>query len=159
KAAFEEEANPNVEEYFLTYRETFAAMCKAAGCTLEDLRQLRNRGAQSFIDFCVESTDWSRFGLIGFTVVYQQMLSSLARARALKKKYPQIPIIMGGGAMEDDIAGEIMKGCPQIDYVHCGDADVGFPAMVHRLYAGKSMKGHMGIMWRDAQGQVQYAGR
>src|SRR5947209_520188 len=159
KAAFGDEANPDVEEYFITHRETFDAFCKAAGCTLEDLRQLRNQGAQEFIDFCVESTDWSRFGLIGFTIVYQQMLSSMALARALKKKYPQIPIVMGGGAMEDDIAEEIMKGCPQIDYVHCGDADVGFPEMVHRLYVGKSMAGQPGIMGRDAQGQVQYAGR
>lgn len=159
KAAFGEEANPDVEEYFLAHQEIFAAMCKAAGCTLEDLRQFRNHGAQAFIDFCVESTDWGRFGLIGFTVVYQQMLSSVAMARALKKKYPQIPIIMGGGAMEDDIADEIMKGCPQIDYIHCGDADVGFPEMVHRLYAGKSMEGHPGIMWRDAGGQVRYTGR
>ena len=73
-------------------------MCKAAGCTLEDLRRLRNEGAQAFIDFCVDSTDWGRFGLIGFTVVYQQLLSSLALARALKKRYPQVPIIMGGGS-------------------------------------------------------------
>src|SRR5947209_1602979 len=159
KAAFGTEANPDVEEYCITHRETFDAFCKAAGCTLEDLRQLRNQGAQEFIDFCVESTDWSRFGLIGLTVVYQQMLSSLAMARALKKKYPQIPIIMGGGAMEDDIAEEIMKGCPQMDYVHCGDADIGFPEMVHRLYAGQSMESQRGIMWRDAQGKVQYAGR
>jgi ribosomal peptide maturation radical SAM protein 1 len=159
KAAFGEEANPEVEEYFLAHRETFAAMCKAAGCTLEDLRRFRNEGAQAFIDFCVDSTDWGRFGLIGFTVVYQQLLSSLALARALKKRYPQVPIIMGGGAMEDDIAGEIMKGCPQIDYVHCGDADVGFPELVHHLYAGKSMEGRLGIMWRDSQNQVSYAGR
>ncbi len=159
KAAFGEEANPDVEEYFLTHHETFSAMCASAGCTLEDLRQFRNHGAQSFIDFCVESTDWSRFGLIGFTVVYQQLLASLALARALKKKYPQIPIVMGGGSMEDDIAGEIMKGCPQVDFIHCGDADVGFPEMVHRLYAGQSMEARAGIMWRDAHGQVQYAGR
>src|SRR5216683_1698039 len=159
KAAFGEEANPDVEEYFLTHHETFAAMCASAGCTLEDLRQFRNHGAQSFIDFCVESTDWSRFGLIGFTVVYQQLLASVALARALKKKYPQIPIVMGGGSMEDDIAGEIMKGCPQVDFIHCGDADVGFPEMVHRLYAGQSMEARAGIMWRDAHGQVQYAGR
>jgi ribosomal peptide maturation radical SAM protein 1 len=159
KAAFGDEANPDVEEYLITYHETFAATCKAAGCTLEDLRHLRNHGAQSFIDFCVESTDWGRFGLIGFTVVYQQMLSSMALARALKKKYPQVPVVMGGGAMEDDIADEIMKGCPQIDYVHCGDADIGFPEMVQRLYAGKSMEGQRGVMWRNAQGKVEYAGR
>ena len=123
------------------------------------MRQFRDEAAPHFIDFCVDCVDWSRFGLIGFTVVFQQLLSSLALARALKKRYPQSPIIMGGGAMEDDIADEIMKGCPQIDYVHCGDAEISFPQMVERLYSGQSMEGLQGIMWRDSEGQVSYAGR
>jgi ribosomal peptide maturation radical SAM protein 1 len=159
KAAFGEEANPDVEEYFQRYSECIALFCRGAGCTPQDVVRLRNVAAPEFIEFCVSSTDWSRFGLIGFTVVYQQLLASLALARALKKKYPHIPIIMGGGSMEDDIADEIMKGCPQIDYVHCGDADVCFPEMVRRLYSGQNMEGHPGTMWRTPQGEVRYAGR
>jgi ribosomal peptide maturation radical SAM protein 1 len=159
KAAFEAEANPEVDEYFERYAESVAGLCRNAGCTPQDLRRLRDVGAPEFIDFCLNSTDWSRFGLIGFTVVYQQLLASLAFARALKKRYPHIPIIMGGGSMEDDIADEIMKGCPQIDFVHCGDAEICFPQFVHRLYAGHSMEGQAGVMWRDSQGQVRYAGR
>ncbi|HEX5433661.1 MAG TPA: RiPP maturation radical SAM C-methyltransferase [Candidatus Angelobacter sp.] len=159
KAAFGDEANEEVDEYFQAHRESLAGMCRNAGCTPEDLRQLRDRGAPEFIDFCLQSTDWSRFGLIGFTVVYQQLLASLALARALKERDPHIPIIMGGGSMEDDIAGEIMKGCPQIDYVHCGDAEISLPQFVQRLYSGQSMEGQAGIMWRDASGAVQYAGR
>ncbi|HEV8491635.1 MAG TPA: RiPP maturation radical SAM C-methyltransferase, partial [Candidatus Angelobacter sp.] len=58
-----------------------------------------------------------------------------------------------------DIADEVMKGCPQMDYVHCGDAEISFPQMVERLYSGQSMEGLQGIMWRDGQGQVKYAGR
>ena len=52
-----------------------------------------------------------------------------------------------------------MKGCPQVDYVHCGDAELSFPKMVRRLYAGHSMEGVPGIMWRDGEGEVRYAGR
>jgi ribosomal peptide maturation radical SAM protein 1 len=159
KAAFGEEANDEVEEYFETHAESLAGLCRNAGCTPQDLVHMREVGAPEFIDFCVNCTDWGRFGLIGFTVVYQQLLASMALARALKKKYPDVPIIMGGGSMEDDIAGEVMKGCPQIDYVHCGDAEISFPRFVRRLYAGESMQGEAGIMWRDAQGAVQYAGR
>jgi ribosomal peptide maturation radical SAM protein 1 len=159
RAAFGDEANSDIEEYFQRYSESATALCRGAGCTPQDLVQLREVAAPDFIEFCAGSTNWDRFGLIGFTVVYQQLLASLALARALKKKYPHIPIIMGGGSMEDDIADEIMKGCPQIDYVHCGDADVCFPEMVHRLYAGQSMEGHPGTMWRTSQGEVRYAGR
>jgi ribosomal peptide maturation radical SAM protein 1 len=92
-------------------------------------------------------------------VVFQQLVGSLALARALKKKYPHIPIIMGGASLEDDIASEIMLRCPQIDYVHCGDAEISFPEMVRRLYRGQEMEGLEGIMWRDAGGQVRYNGR
>ena len=159
RAAFGDEANNDVEGYFEAHAESVTGLCRNAGCTPQDLVHLREVDAPQFIDWCVNCTDWSRFSLVGFTVVYQQLLSSLALARALKKRYPQIPIIMGGGSMEDDIAGEIMKGCPQIDYVHCGDSEVSFPEFVHRLYAGESMEGQRGIMWRDLNGAVQYAGR
>lgn len=159
KAAFGYEANTDDDEYFHTYEDVFRVTCEHANCTLEDLKRLRYKEAPEFIDFCVNSTDWSRFGLVGFTVVFQQLLASLALARALKKKYPQLPIVVGGATMEDDIAEEVMKGCPQIDYVHCGDAEISFPQMIHRLYAGQSMAGLKGLMWRNDQGEIRFEGR
>jgi ribosomal peptide maturation radical SAM protein 1 len=70
----------------------------------------------------------------------------------------RIGLIMGGASLEDDIAAELMRGCPQIDYMHCGDGDLTFPEMVHRLYRGESMRGLRGIMHRE-NGEVQFAGR
>jgi len=159
KAAFGDEANTDDDEYFAAHESIFRPICEYAQCSLEDLRRLRYEAAPQFIDFCVNSTDWSRFGLIGFTVVFQQLISSLALARALKRKYPQMPIILGGASLEDDIADEVMKGCPQVDFIHCGDAEVSFPKMIRKLYAGESMEGLQGVMWRDGEGQVRYAGR
>lgn len=159
KAAFGEDANTKDEEYFAAYDSLFESICHTAGCTLDDIRRLRDEAAPQFIDFCLDSVDWSRFGLVGFTVVFQQLIGSLAMARALKQRYPNLPVIMGGASLEDDIADEIMKGCPQIDYVHCGDAEISFPQMVERLYSGQSMEGLKGIMWRDPEGKVRYAGR
>ena len=159
KAAFRNQANTDDDNYFAAYADLFETICDRAGCSLSDIRRLRDEGAQEFIDFCLDAVDWSRFGLIGFTVVFQQLVGSLALARALKERYPHIPIIMGGASLEDDIADEIMKNCPQIDYVHCGDAEISFPEMVKRLYSGRSMEGLPGIMWRDGTGAIRYAGR
>ncbi len=156
KAAFGSFAKD--EDYFEIYKDNLEGICHQAGCSLGDLQEVRDKRVPEFIDFCLSSIDWSRFGLIGFSVVFQQTLASVALARALKQRYPEIPIIMGGASFEDDIAEEIMQGCPQVDYIHCGDADETLPLMIRRLYHGESMQGMPGIMWRD-HGRVVFAGR
>jgi ribosomal peptide maturation radical SAM protein 1 len=157
KAAFGDFADD--DEYFRIYETNLAGICRRAGCTPEDLRRVRDVSAPAFIDFCVESIDWTRFGLVGFSVVFQQTLASVALARALKRRHPDIPVILGGASFEDDIAEEIMRGCPEVDFVHCGDAEDSFPEMIRRLYRGESMKGLRGLMWRGEGGAVEYAGR
>src|SRR5215472_15514498 len=133
KAAFGEfSSKEKDDEYFDFYSRSFDAICRNAGCSREDLISIRDHAAPAFIDFCVDAIDWSRFGLVGFSVVFQQLLSSLALARALKRKRPDLPIIMGGASLEDDIAGEVIRRCPQIDYMHCGDGEISFPEMVRR---------------------------
>ena len=156
KSAFGDFANN--DEYFEIYRRNLEGICYKAGCSLDDLKDLRDKAAPAFIDWCVKSVDWSRFRVIGFSVVFQQTLASIALAAALKKRYPHIPIMMGGATFEDDIAEEIMKGCPQVDYIHCGDADETLPKAIRRVYSGESMKGMPGVMWRD-NGRVVYNGR
>ncbi|MCI0485939.1 MAG: RiPP maturation radical SAM C-methyltransferase [Blastocatellia bacterium] len=156
--AFGDEVESDDREYFETYERVFRAICERADCTIDDIRRIRSEAAPSFIDFCVDSIDWSRFGLIGFSVVFQQLLASASLAKALKKRYPDIPIICGGAGFEDDIADEVMRNCPQVDYLHCGDAELSFPDMVRRLYKGESLSGLRGIMRRD-NGEVIFEGR
>jgi ribosomal peptide maturation radical SAM protein 1 len=156
KAAFGDFAND--EKYLEIYRDSLEGICHKAGCTIDDLRAIREKAAPAFIDFCLDSVDWSRFGLIGFSVVFQQTLASIALARALKERYPDIPIIFGGATFEDDIAEEIMRGCPQVDFVHCGDADESLPETIRRIYREQSLAGMPGLMWRDGD-QIRFAGR
>jgi len=158
KAAFGDEIEARDEDYFRAYDWIFKAICRQAGCTTKRFQKIRDKDAPEFIDFCVETVDWNRFGLIGFSVVFQQTLASVALAKALKRRYPHIPIIFGGASLEDDIAAEIMRECPQVDYMHCGDGEISFPEMVKRLYRGETMEGLRGLMWRNGD-KVEYAGR
>lgn len=156
RAAFGEFAD--ADAYIERFRPNLDSVCEAAGVSIADIRAVRDELVPPFLEFCVERIDWSRFGVIGFTVVFQQMLASIALARALKQRYPQIPIVFGGATFEDDIAEEIVKNCPDIDYVHCGDADETLPEMVRRIYAGESLAGLHGPMFRGDRG-VCYEGR
>jgi ribosomal peptide maturation radical SAM protein 1 len=156
KAAFGQTVDD--EAYLRRYHGNFRELCAKAGCTLDDIVRLRDEAAPAFIDTVVDSVDWSSYGLIGFTVVFQQMVASLALARALKARHPKLPIIMGGATFEDDIAAEVMAQAPAVDLVHCGDADRSFPELVARLYEGRSMAGLQGVMWRDGD-DVRCEGR
>lgn len=146
------------DAYFRAYERNFRTICRLAGCTMDELVRIRDHATKSFLDFCVESVDWSRFGLVGFTVVFQQLAASIALAKALKARHPGLPVIMGGASFEDDIAEGVMAGCPEVDYIHCGDAELTLPEVVRRIYAGEPLRGQRGIMWRD-RGQLAYEGR
>ena len=156
KAAFgEHEEDP---EYFEVFERNFRTICKLAGCSLDDLRRLRDDAAPRFIDFCVDSVDWSRFGVVGFSLVFQQLLASAALARALKARHPSLPIIFGGAALEDDIAEEVIRGCPEVEYVFCGDAEISLPNILRGILDDKPVAGLPGLMSRSG-GEVVFGGR
>jgi ribosomal peptide maturation radical SAM protein 1 len=146
------------DEYFRVYESNLRAICDRAGCTLADLQRVRDVDTVEFLDEVVEQVDWASFGVIGLSVTFQQMVASLALAKALKARYPELPVVLGGAAFEDDIALEVMTRNPEVDLVHCGDADVSLPELVSRLYAGSSLQGLRGVMRREA-GEVVYEGR
>jgi ribosomal peptide maturation radical SAM protein 1 len=139
------------DAYIDIYRSHLETLCESAGCTLEDLLRVRRELTGSFLDLCLDWTDWSRFGLLGFTVLFQQQLATLAFARRLKERYPTLPILLGGGTMEERIGRELLRNCSQIDFVHCGEADEVFPAMVRRLHEAEPLEGLSGLLWRDGK--------
>jgi ribosomal peptide maturation radical SAM protein 1 len=145
-------------DYLEIYRDNLQDLCESAGCTLDTLLEVRAKRTGEFLRWCMERIDWSRYGLVGFTVLFQQQLASLALAKEIKKRHPEIPIVLGGGTFEDDIAHEILRNCPQVDFVHVGEGDATFPELVRRLYAGESMAGLPGVLWRNGE-RIEYAGR
>lgn len=138
--------------------EVKALMEKAGGFKPARLKQLKNRDCPRFIDWAVEQGDWSKYSFVGFTVVFQQLIASLALAKAIKKKNPKVPIVFGGATFEDDIAEEVLKNCDFVDAVHCGDADETLPELARRLEAGESLEGLKGVMFKE-DGALKYAGR
>ncbi len=143
--------------YLRRFRPALARQ-KSAGGTPERLKKLKRHDAPRFVDWALGHTDWSRFSMVGFTVVFQQLLASIAFARRLKERWPKLPVVFGGATFEDDIAEQVMLHCPFVDAVHCGDADETFPELARRLDAGESLKGLKGVMHREG-GQLAYAGR
>lgn len=51
---------------------------------------------EDFLDRTVESIDWPRYSVIGFSLTIAQVASSMAMARQIKKRHPDVKIVFGG---------------------------------------------------------------
>lgn len=78
---------------------------------------------QKQLDNWIQSNDWQYFDLVGFSVCFNQLLSSLTAAKALKKKHPDILVVFGGSTCAPDVASALLENFCQIDYVICGEGE------------------------------------
>jgi ribosomal peptide maturation radical SAM protein 1 len=156
KAAFGDFADD--QEYLDRYRHQLEEIAAEGGCTVGDLVRVREEATFDFVERALKDIDWPTYSMVGFSVVFQQMTASLAMAKAIKNAHPELPILFGGATFEDDIASEILKRNPEVDVVHCGDADISLPEMVRRLQSRESLRGLHGVMWRDGD-EIAYEGR
>jgi ribosomal peptide maturation radical SAM protein 1 len=146
------DALPPDEEY---YREALATK-SATSETIARLEQIRS-AVPTFLQYCLDTTPWQTYDIIGFTSLFEQNLASLAMARLIKERYPE-KIIVFGGANCEDIMGLTLHQCfPFVDFVCAGEADDSFPELVKRLKYHHPVKGLPGLVYRE-NGKSIYAG-
>ena len=98
---------------------------------IDHLVSLRNQ--DEFLDHCLERILSYRPAIVGFTSVFQQQLASLALAKRLKARAPEIMLLMGGANCEGVMGVEIVKQFPFIDAVVSGEGDLVAPELVEAI--------------------------
>ena len=125
-------------------------------------RLLRVRAlASRFIQDCLLSVPWYQYKLVGFTSTFEQNIASLALARAVKAKHPEVQTVFGGANWEAPMGLELHRRFPFVDFVCSGEADESFPQLVERVLKGKSLHGRKnqvgGVIYRHRRESV-YSG-
>lgn len=104
--------------------------------------------ASKFLSDCLDAIDFSQYRIVGFTSTFEQNLASLALARRLKEKYPEMVIVFGGANCEAEMGIELHEQFGFVDYVCSGEGDVNFPELVQRIFRGESAYDLNGIIAR-----------
>jgi ribosomal peptide maturation radical SAM protein 1 len=132
---------------FERYAMASAPQCYDPGffAQLEHCREIALR----FIQECAEEIAAGGFDIVGFSSTFQQNLSSLSLARALKLREPQLHIVMGGANFEGEMGTELHRLFPWVDYVCSGESDETFPALVETIRAGREPRDVPGVTFRD----------
>ena len=116
--------------------------------------------AGNSLDETFDSTDWDQYDIVGFSVMLQQCVASLALARRIKANFPRISTIFGGPSASWDSAKELMRSFPEIDYVVSGEADAVITPLVRQIRSGsKAPVFTPGIHYRSDNGTILNTGK
>jgi ribosomal peptide maturation radical SAM protein 1 len=104
---------------------------KFANKSLAGIAEAKDKDVDQLWDIVGEQTQalvngryWQEFKLVGFTVCFSQLLSSLYAASLLKEKYPELPIVFGGSSCVGAMGRSLLQAFPFIDYVVHGEGEL-----------------------------------
>jgi ribosomal peptide maturation radical SAM protein 1 len=121
------------EEEYRDAHPSLAETCKQLDRDFDDLRRMRNEVFPELIERWASSIDWSAYALVGFTSTFEQNVSSLALARRIKERWPEVVTVFGGANYDGEMGPEYVRAFPWVDYAVVGEGDQALPALVARL--------------------------
>ncbi len=103
-------------------QKLFKKVCKNNSALGSAFDSIANTLGQA-LDQWTENTDLSNSSLIGFSVCFNQLFSSLLAARKIKQKYPHIEIVFGGSSCVGEMGNSIIDQFDQVDYAIGGEGE------------------------------------
>ncbi len=84
-------------------------------------------------DGLINSVDWKRCRLAGFSICLCQLSSSLYFINRIKQGFPNLPIVIGGSMFAGDSTRNLFRAFPEIDFVVNGEGELPLSQLVRHL--------------------------
>jgi len=99
----------------------------------------------------VAQPHWEETRLVGFSVCFHQLFSTLAAARRLKRRWPHLAVVLGGSACTGRVGRELLTRFPEVDFLVTGEGERSLLGLCRNL-AGKTPDLPGGVMTREGEG-------
>jgi ribosomal peptide maturation radical SAM protein 1 len=73
---------------------------------------------------CLDGRRWDRCLLIGVSICFGQLSSSLYFLREIKRRAPGVQVVAGGSACAGDLGASLLRVFPDLDYVIQGEGEL-----------------------------------
>ncbi|MER8012228.1 RiPP maturation radical SAM C-methyltransferase [Streptomyces sp. NPDC094149] len=120
------------------------------GVAIDTAREMR-RYAGEFIAECAAAVLADEPDVVGFTTTFMQNVSSLALARELKARRPELTVVFGGSNCDGPMGHALHRNHPFVDHVVRGEGEHAFPALLRHLDAGTPPADVPGLCWWDGE--------
>ena len=114
------------------------------------LRALHNE-LQTLADD-IHAANWD---VVGFTLVFEQTITSLALAKRLKNRAPELVTVLGGTSCDGEMGPGILSAFPFVDYTISGEADVSIIRFLQALTGETAHHSVPGLSYRSGDCVVQ----
>lgn len=101
-----------------------------------------------FLEECARGILALHPGIVGFTSQFHQHTASLALARILKEKCPELFVVGGGANFRGPMGQEAVAQFAFLDAVVSGEGDIVFPRLVERALSGLPVDDLAGVSTR-----------
>lgn len=88
----------------------------------------------------IGSVDWESYGLAGLSICLCQLTSSLYFIRKIKKRFPDLLIVVGGSMFSGDTTRNLFKMFPGIDIMINGEGEIPLSRLVSHLLDSQPRK-------------------
>lgn len=104
------------------------ALFRREGPAKEKLRRIKfktlTQRVKKATDAFIRSQNWHAYGLLGFTISLCQLTSALYVIKRIKKKFPNLVIVVGGALTPAIAAPGILNKFPEVDVVVNGEGEM-----------------------------------
>ncbi|MGW7386196.1 RiPP maturation radical SAM C-methyltransferase [Streptomyces sp. NPDC054794] len=107
--------------------------------------------AAGFIAACAAEVLATRPDVVGFTTTFMQNVSSLALARELKRRRPELTVVFGGSNCDGPMGHALHRNHRFVDHVVRGEAEYALPALLRHLDEGTRPVDVPGLCWWDGE--------
>ena len=120
-------------ERFESIKKLFIKEAKAKPLLRDvDFKDIAKRVAEVTDEF-IDNENWSNFGLAGFSICLCQLTSAIYFVRRIKKKFPDLPIVVGGSMFTGVSSKNLLKMFTEIDFVVIGEGELPLSRLVRNL--------------------------
>jgi ribosomal peptide maturation radical SAM protein 1 len=125
----------------------------AAAPLIETVLRMRSL-APGFISSCADDLLAAAPRVVGFTIIFDQTVPSLALARALKLRRPDLHVMFGGACCEGPMGAALHRTFPWIDTVVRGYAERVLPEIMRDILSGVAIRPQPGLCYRQGDQSV-----
>lgn len=130
--------------------------------TTETYSSLLAKSEQA-LEVIVTGVEWRKYDIIGFSLMFQQTLSSLCLAKRIKELYPCKTIIFGGAACDHVMGPGILRSFSEVDFTYSGEADDFIAPLIRQIRVNREQESPQytipGLALRNARGEVEWLGQ
>lgn len=148
-AAWGKQFGPTLEEFMERSGKEIQALDSLVADPAAWLTEVRNEVIPQFLDDMADALlESGELKVAGFSCLSFQTMASLALARKIKEKNPEIRTVFGGASFHRGMGEEFIQAVDWIDAVATGEADDEIVPLFEALLQGPDPVDLPGIHWR-----------